>query len=59
MIPLARDRDEEEVARSAKRLFRRIFEVIDRPDGAFVVKDRRTGAVVGAGWTMRRRWEDL
>jgi len=59
MIPLTRDRDEEELQRSARRLFRRIFEVIYRPDGAFVVKDRRTGAVVGAGWRERRRWEDL
>jgi hypothetical protein len=39
---------------SARRLFNRLFERIERPDGTFIIRNRRTKAVVGAGWLDRR-----
>lgn len=42
---------------SAERGFRRIFEVEYRPDGSFLLKSKRTGEVVAAGFTGKRSAE--
>jgi hypothetical protein len=44
---------------SARRLFDLAFERIEKEDGHFVIKSRRTGAIVGAGWLDREGREEI
>lgn len=40
--------------RAARRIFRKIFLVERRPGGVFVLKSKKTGKILGAGFTGKR-----
>lgn len=47
MTPIA---DDQPAADRRNRAFRRRYERIEKPDGSFVLVERETGDVVGAGF---------
>ncbi len=45
--------------RAARRIFNRIFVVEHRPDSSFVLKLRKSGEVVGGGWSGPLRQDSI
>lgn len=44
----------EAVQAAHRQLFNRTYDRIEKPDGTFVVVEKRSGDVVGAGWADNR-----
>lgn len=56
MTPLTPDQP---AADRRNRAFRRRYERIEKPDGSFILIDRTTNAVIGAGWTRPGGREEM